>query len=165
MSKGAHMSITRFKTAYGPNLAAPGLSFEGCVSMTSQADARSCDINSIMDQFAKTGYLPQGAGAPVFGEWNDGNHFQSQLNAVIEAQDAFMELPAQVRSRFSNDPAQLLNFLNDDSNRDEAIKLGLIDKPPVKNINGIEPQLDHNLNKFDPLKKSPAFPDNTEITK
>ena len=37
-----------------------------------------------------------------------------------------MALPSDVRSRFGNNPAELLDFLNDNSNYDEAIRLGLI---------------------------------------
>jgi len=127
MSKGVH-TYSRFKTAYGPNLAVSGMDFEGCVSLTKQADKEACDINNIMDAYGRTGMLPQGGQPPVFGEFSDGNDYQEKLNCVLTAQESFMALPAFVRSRFGNDPAHLLNFLSDVSNRDEAIKMGLIDQ-------------------------------------
>jgi len=42
-----------------------------------------------------------------------------------------MALPAQLRVRFDHDPVKLLEFLENDQNRDEAIQLGLIDGQPV----------------------------------
>ena len=39
-----------------------------------------------------------------------------------------MALPAQIRSRFENDPAKLIDFLDNSENLDEAIKLGLVSK-------------------------------------
>jgi phage internal scaffolding protein len=40
-----------------------------------------------------------------------------------------MALPAQIRSRFDNDPAKLIDFLENEQNHDEAIKLGLVNPP------------------------------------
>ena len=55
--------------------------------------------------------------------------YQSALNIVQEAQASFDALPSTVRERFSNNPGSLISFLADPSNRDEAIKLGLVDVP------------------------------------
>ena len=46
-------------------------------------------------------------------------------------QDDFMELPAQLRSRFNNDPAELIDFLGKEENREEATKLGLVAAKPI----------------------------------
>jgi hypothetical protein len=42
-----------------------------------------------------------------------------------------MALPAKIRARFDHDPNALLQFLQNDQNRDEAIQIGLIDGKPV----------------------------------
>jgi hypothetical protein len=44
----------------------------------------------------------------------------------------FEDLPAEVRFRFDNKPAELLKFMSDPANADEAIDLGLFEpsKPP-----------------------------------
>ena len=39
-----------------------------------------------------------------------------------------MALPSRVRRRFDNDPAELMEFLADEANREEAVMLGLIEK-------------------------------------
>lgn len=56
--------------------------------------------------------------------------YAKSLQTVIDANDAFMQLSSGVRKRFSNNPQELLMFLEDPKNRAEAIDLGLIDPPP-----------------------------------
>ena len=55
--------------------------------------------------------------------------FRQAQETVIAAAEAFAALPSRVRQRFNNDPAELLEFLADESNREEAVFLGLIEKP------------------------------------
>ena len=43
-----------------------------------------------------------------------------------------MALPAHLRARFENDPAQLIDFLGDENNRSEAEKLGLLEVPKAE---------------------------------
>jgi phage internal scaffolding protein len=50
------------------------------------------------------------------------------MNRVIAAQDEFEALPAQIRARFDNDPANLIEFLENENNRPEAEELGLVEK-------------------------------------
>ena len=38
-------------------------------------------------------------------------------------------LLSRVRKRYNNDPAELLEFVMDEKNREEAVFLGLIEKP------------------------------------
>jgi hypothetical protein len=42
-----------------------------------------------------------------------------------------MALPAKIRAKFDHDPNALLQFLQNEENRDEAIQIGLIDGQPV----------------------------------
>ena len=49
-----------------------------------------------------------------------------------------MALSAEIRSRFGNDPQNLILFLEDPSNRPEAEKLGLV------NSSAIPPERAHN---------------------
>jgi len=89
------------------------------------------DINYIVRQFGLTGELPGKPLSPQYGDFTGVLDYHSAVNAVLAAQDDFMELPAQMRSRFNNDPAQLIDFLSKDENRDEAIKLGLVAQKPI----------------------------------
>lgn len=84
------------------------------------------DINYITDKFMKTGELPQLLNMPTYGDFNGIFDFQSAMNTIAQAREQFMSLPAKTRSRFSNDPAELIAFLEDDDNYKEAVKLGFI---------------------------------------
>lgn len=96
-------------------------------SLAQQHFADECDINRIVDTFTRTGELPNKALLPSnFGDFTDARDFHSALNSVLAAQEAFMSLSPEIRSRFGNDPARLIAFLNDEFNRPEAIKLGLV---------------------------------------
>lgn len=90
-----------------------------------------CDINHIVKQFGLTGELPGQPLNPQYGDFTGVLDYHSAVNAVLAAQDEFMELPAQMRSRFNNDPALLIDFLGNEENREEAIKLGLVAAMPI----------------------------------
>lgn len=99
-------------------------------SLTQQQFKEECDINTIVKRFGLTGEMPVSQRQPlpdsaVYGEVS----FQEMLNAVSAAQRSFMDLPASTRARFANDPAKLLKFVEDPSNRDDAISWGMIPKP------------------------------------
>lgn len=108
------------------------------VGKTQQHFAAECDINTIVERFGLTGQLPEVVKLPMSGDFTGVTDFQSALNAVIEARESFMELPADVRARFSNDPQRLLEFVADPKSRDEGIKLGLF-KAPVEPVAPVAP--------------------------
>lgn len=89
------------------------------------------DINTIARNFGITGRLPENVRMPSFGDFSDVDDYQSALNAARRASHSFMQMSAEVRARFQNDPQRFLAFCSDSSNRDEAIKMGLIPSPPV----------------------------------
>lgn len=89
-----------------------------------------CDVNKIMHKYRVTGVLTHlRTQSPKYGDFTNVTDYQTSLNAVMAAQDAFSHLPAKVRSRFGNDPSQLLAFIEDPTNKEEAQKLGLIPTP------------------------------------
>lgn len=97
--------------------------------MTQQSFKEECDINEIVRRFGLTGQLPENVRVPVSGDFTGVSDFQTAMNAVTQAQEAFMELPANLRARFNNDPQRLMEFVADSGNIEEARKLGLV--PPV----------------------------------
>jgi phage internal scaffolding protein len=101
-------------------------------SLAQQHYKDECDINNILKQFNITGQLPEGALSPQYGDFTGIGDYHSALNRVIAAEDEFMALPADLRARFENDPAQLIEFLDKSENIDEAIKLGLVNNKPVE---------------------------------
>lgn len=98
-------------------------------SLAQQNFKDESDINYIVRQFGLTGQLPGQTISPQYGDFTGVLDYHSAVNAVLAAQDEFMDLPAQMRARFDNDPAKLIDFLGDEQNREEAIKLGLVANP------------------------------------
>lgn len=95
-------------------------------SLAQQHAKDETDINTIVRRFGLTGELPSGVRAPQYGDFTDATDYHSAMNAVIAANNAFMQLPADVRTRFNNDPGAFVDFCSDEQNRDEAKRLGLI---------------------------------------
>nr|AVQ10222.1 minor capsid protein [Gokushovirinae environmental samples] len=95
-------------------------------SLTSQQFLQESDINYIAEKFLRTGEAPQVLNLPTAGDFSGIFDFQSAMNTLAQAKNEFMSLPAKIRNRFSNDPAQLLDFVADKDNYDEAVKLGFI---------------------------------------
>jgi len=104
-------------------------------SLAQQHARDECDINTIVNAFGLTGQLPNGVRTPTYGDFTDATDYHSALNAVIAADAAFMQLPADIRSRFNNDAGAFVDFVSDDSNRAEAEKLGLVPSTPVVDSN------------------------------
>lgn len=96
-------------------------------SRTKQAFKDEVDINRIMKKYQKTGVLPVSQQSPIYGDFSNIPNFEEASNKLIAAQEAFDAQPASLRKRFNNNPSDLLAFLQDSSNYDEAIKLGLVE--------------------------------------
>lgn len=94
-------------------------------SLTVQDQAEEADINTIVKRFGLTGQLPQNVRAPVYGDFDTVNDYQSALNAIKAAEASFMAMPADVRMRFDNDPQKFVEFCSDSANAEEMKKLGL----------------------------------------
>lgn len=107
-------------------------------SKTNQNMAAECDINNIMRKYKKTGFVPVNTkGEPVYGDFSGIGDYQENMNKLIAANDAFMALPSYIRKKFANDPANYVDYCLDESNNEEAVRLGLkvkkvVDVPDVK---------------------------------
>ena len=94
-------------------------------SLAVQADLKPSDINTILRNFGVTGKLPMTSRLPTYGDFTGIFDFQSAVNAVNDAQDAFNSLDADLRYRFHNDPQEFVDFCSDAANAIELDKLGL----------------------------------------
>lgn len=108
-------------------------------SLTQQQFAEEADINYIADKFMRTGELPQVLNMPTAGDFEGIFDFQTAMNTIAQAKQEFMSLPAKIRTRFNNDPAELIKFIEDKENYDEAVKLGFIEKKPEPKIDPTPP--------------------------
>lgn len=101
-------------------------------SKVQQDIAETCDINHILGRFNVTGQVdPQHLNkrTPQYDDYTNVGDYQSALDAVHATTEAFATLPALLRSRLLNNPANLISYLQDPKNRDEAIALGLVQPP------------------------------------
>lgn len=111
---------------------ATGLKCED-VSRARQEFAEESDINTIVERFGLTGELPaEPVSVPISVDYTEVvTDYRTALDMVIQADKAFMALPAKTRERFGNDPQQLMLFVQDKENLDEARKLGIAVPAPV----------------------------------
>lgn len=123
----------------------PSVDFSKCERLVAVEFAREADINFLLGRYKNTGSLYtaeqmlKAKARPRFGDFTGLPDFQEGLDKIRESLQLFGDLPLAVRQRFSDDPVKLLEFLQDEKNLDEAVKLGLVvastpkDEPqPVK---------------------------------
>lgn len=99
-------------------------------SRTQQQFKEQCDVNNIMAKYKKTGTITHVRNA-ANGVYMDLTEIPDLLTARLqlqEAETAFLQMPASLRHKFNNDPAELISYLSNPSNHTEAIHLGLMVK-------------------------------------
>jgi len=109
---------------------------------TMQEFKEESDINTIIRLFGigENPVIPQNwiTDIDISEEVED---YQTAMNILVNAKNQFMSLPAELRSRFSNDPAQFVSFVSDNTNFDEMVKLGLaIPRSQMHQANQVEPK-------------------------
>lgn len=106
-------------------------------SMTDQSFKNDCDLNVIVKRFMKLNKMNNvhfnnymnnitpkfSQDAVVEGSAPD---YQDALQAQFEADEMFMSLPPEVRTRFNNSPHHFLEFVFKPENRGELAKMGLL---------------------------------------
>lgn len=112
------------------------ISFKDHPSLTRQSPKAGCAIDAILKMYATKGVSPtdigvfmsQAAAAPYGVQ--PSTDYQMMLNQVIRVQDYFASLPSKLRERFGHDPKNMVHFLADPSNLEEARKLGIATPDP-----------------------------------
>lgn len=102
---------------------------------TKQSMAEECDINKILKRYIKTGtvaHVSKHAGEYGFAP---ALSFQNAMEMIRKGDEMFASLPAKVRKRFNNKPAEFLMFVQDEKNKDAMRELGLL-KPIVDPVTG-----------------------------
>lgn len=107
------------------NYVDPGIDCTNDPGVTDPSGAEDCDINNIVARFHKTGILPNVDVRSVFADVSDAPSYQDALQTIINAENQFMSLDAKTRKKFSNDPAEFLDFVENPENAQELVKMGL----------------------------------------
>lgn len=99
---------------------------------TKQSFSEESNINNIMKKYEKTGMLDHlNKYEGQYGDFIAAPDYHTAMNAIRDAGDLFMEIPATIRAKFENDPAQFLAFVQDKDNIDEMRKMGLARGPNI----------------------------------
>lgn len=126
-------------------------------SMTQQQFKDECDANLIINRYAKTGeFLHVTSKQGQYADFSEIQDYQTMLNQVINADNAFSTLPAELRRRFNNNPGDLITFLQNPANYDEGVTLGLLNPKQTKPNN--DEQTQTNDDKPKQKKSSPTKP-------
>ena len=116
-----------FQTAYGERNRVTLECPEDVITEQHHKDA--CSISQILSMYDKNGLITHvNRSKAQYGDFTQVNEYQESLNMVIRAQDAFSELPSDIRKRFQNDPGQFFEFATNPDNQEEMVKLGLAER-------------------------------------
>lgn len=132
----------RFVLPYRPRKRS-GLVFTS-PSLSVQDAKDECDVNKILERFAKTGVdaFASRQGLARYGDFSQvPASYQEALTMVDAADKAFMSLPATVREKFGNDALNFVNFASDPNNLPAMVELGLATKKAVASPK-VEPQVE-----------------------
>lgn len=97
-------------------------------SRTQQHYREIVNVNTIMKKAQKSGVLPVVNQESYYAEIPTSYDYKKMLDRIISIDQKFNALPADVRSKFGNDPDQILKYLKDPKNEKEARELGLLRK-------------------------------------
>lgn len=97
--------------------------------------ASEANINFIISRFQNTGQLPPVGHENLTYGYAPAVDFREALEIVKKSEEIFANLPAKIRARFGNNPAEFLEFAENPANGPEMVSLGLATKrdTPVSN--------------------------------
>lgn len=102
-------------------------------SMTHQCFKEHCDINYILSRNPDINQVQHVNNAiPYYGDYSSVDEYRDSLDKIADLQEHFDSLPSKVRSRFDNDPEGFLEFVLDPKNKDEMLKMGLVEDKSVE---------------------------------
>lgn len=105
------------------------ISFKDAPSRTKSEFAEECNINNIVGRAMKTGVLPSGERKPLFDDFSEVKDYTETQRIIASAEQNFMMLDAETRNKFNNNVADLLDFIDNPDNAEEAANMGLIEAP------------------------------------
>ena len=98
--------------------------------ITEQHHSKQCDVNTILSTYMKTGVIPPMDPNAQYGDLSEFD-YQTMQNQIANANSLFEQLPDNVKNRFGNQPYRFLNFVQDERNYEELVKMGLANNVPT----------------------------------
>lgn len=115
-------------------------------SLTQQSEKDSTDINFIVKQYCECGVCPScNVHQPLSEDMlaMSTQTFQEVMQQQAQLNNAFNELPANVRKKFDYNPLKMLEFVENPNNKEECVKLGLLKSIPA--ISDIIPSIGSDI--------------------
>jgi len=114
------------------------------VKLVDQSQKNLCDINCIMERYRKTGMLPQFKQKfPMFID-NTGVKSVEEAHALVnEANFLFDQIPSKLRKLMDNNPANLIDFVNNPENEKICLEYGLIEPQAVTSAK-VQPEAENS---------------------
>ena len=108
--------------------------------MTEQQHKKAVDINTIVARANKSRVLPMRTDRPMYGDFTNAVDFHVAQNRILAAVEDFNRLSSEIRERFDNSPAKLIEFVNNPDNVEEARTLGLLPERKDKGSEADRPE-------------------------
>lgn len=100
------------------------------ITLTQQDLVGLTNINHIMARHKQTGLIDHiNTAIPTYGDYTQINEFQESLEVVRNAQEQFMQVPADIRREFDNDAGKFFEFVTNPENIDQMVDMGLAEDP------------------------------------
>lgn len=133
--------MAKFNTKYSDKCHATSFHFNR-PSRTNKELGFETNINNIVNGYTNLSFA-KNYGDRLTGVSISPDDYEKALFLMAKAKSNFELLPSSLRTKFHNDPKEMLEFIGDTKNRDECIKLGLLTevKKPVVDVNVITPQV------------------------
>jgi phage internal scaffolding protein len=101
-------------------------------SLTQQHLKDETDIRNIINRYDRTGLISHVArGVAQYGDYSEINEYREALDLVNNANEAFMQIPAEIREKFNNDAGDFFEFATDPNNIEEMREMGLAEPAQV----------------------------------
>lgn len=98
-------------------------------SLAIQSQKAEADINNIVKAFGVTGRLPESVRLPSYGDFDGVSDYRSAIEAVRQAEASFLQVPANIRATFDNNPQLFLEYCSNPSNLAQLREWGLAPTP------------------------------------
>ena len=106
-----------FQTAYGEKVKVQSINDDP--TMTKQALKDDADVNKIIKKYNRVDLMKQAYELEaIYGEI-DSQDLQEAMNKVIAAEQAFEQVPSEIREQFGNDPGRWIDYATNKENLEQ----------------------------------------------
>lgn len=123
-----------FQTAYGEKVHNPTMNNEP--TKTKQALKDDADVNKLIKKYNQVDLAKQAHDLEAIYGQIDSMDLQDAMNKVNAAEEAFMNVPSEIRGQFNNDPGAWIDFATNEENLEQMRQWGFA--PPLEPVE--EPQ-------------------------